>query len=512
MNNLSYFIITGVTLTTLLQYRRTQLRNKKSTSSSTSPSLSSSSTTPPKTYSTETLELTDYTLEKYNLGYKVRGLFPLNFHYTQLNHGSYGVAPKLIMRNARSIMQQIESFPDDFMRRNALRRFNETANEVNELLHLNGEPNSIVFVENATAGVNAVMNSLNLQAGDAILINNHTYNACKNAAYRVTERVGAKVIVQQLDLPGTLVDNGKDYQNCYKKIIENFKQQLENNPNIKFAFFDHITSPTAIVMPVAEMCKIARDKGVRIMVDGAHAPGQLPLDMQAIGCDWYTGNLHKWVFALKGTAILYTRPERQAETQSLIISHFWKKSYVERFFMQGTNDQSRYLSSPSGINFITNYLGGIDNMRQYNTNLVNYGAWILGHLWGTERLICEGPCAAPFLATIECPINWRKWVRRIVTTTSTDINGQTVTVSKEMDASDLSETEAEAVLAADEGLNERIANAIFNGYQIQSVFYPWRVANKIRLWCRISAQVYNTLQEYRKLGLAVLDLKQRTNS
>jgi len=118
----------------------------------------------------------------------------------------------------------------------------------------------------------------------------------------------------------------------------------------------------------------------------------------------------------------------------------------------------------------------------------------------------------PILATIECPINWRKWVRRIVTTTSTDINGQTVTVSKEMDASDLSETEAEAVLAADEGLNERIANAIFNGYQIQSVFYPWRVDNKIRLWCRISAQVYNTPQEYRKLGLAVLDLKQRTNS
>lgn len=528
MNNLSLFILTGITASSLLQYRRNQLRNRKgvynstqvsssaSSSSSSSSTLdtssSSSSSTSSRTYSSRTVALTDNTLEQYNLGYKVRSLFPTNFQYIQLNHGSYGVAPKGIMRIARSIMEGIECFPDDFMRRNALRRFTEAANEINELLHLNGEPNSIVFVENATAGVNAVMNSLPLQPGDAILINNHTYNACKNAAYRVTERMGATVIVQQLDLPGCLVQNGKDSIASQAAIVQGFREQLEKYPQIKFALIDHITSPTAIVMPVKEMCKIAREKGVRIMVDGAHAPGQLPLDMQAIDCDWYTGNLHKWVFALKGTAILYTRPERQTETQSLIISHFWKKSYTERFFMQGTNDQSRYLSSPRGIDFITNYLGGIENMRNYNTTLVNYGAYILGQAWGTERLIAEGPCAAPFLATIECPINWRKWVRRTVNSTTTDINGQILNVKKEVDASDLSETEAEAALQADEGLNERIANAIFFGYQIQSVFYPWQVDGKIRLWCRISAQVYNTPNEYRKLAYAVLDLKQRTNS
>jgi isopenicillin-N epimerase len=424
------------------------------------------------------------------LGLACRPLFPTDFSKTHLNHGSYGVAPHAVMRAARSVMLGIEAFPDDFMRRNALRRFKEAAEPVARMV--GAEPGSVVFVENATAGVNAVLNSLSLGRGDAILINTHTYNACKNAALRVAEKCGAEVLVQKVDLP-VKDDDG---------IVAEFEAFLDAHKNVRFALVDHITSPTAVVMPVQRLCAAARARGVKIMVDGAHAPGQLPLDLAAMGCDWYTGNLHKWVFALKGTALLYASPSNQDETQSLIISHFWKKGFADRFFMQGTNDQSRYLSAADGVAFVGRELGGFAAMQRYNTDLVRLGARILCDAWGTAPMNPLG-MTAPFLVPVEVPINWRAWVRRPAPAGSP-------AGAEGPNALGLGEEEAEAALAADEGFNERLANAVFFAQGIQSVFYPWRVGGRTRLWCRISAQVYNTPEDYRRLARAVLDLKAKT--
>jgi isopenicillin-N epimerase len=427
------------------------------------------------------------------LGAAIRALFPTDFSYTHLNHGSYGVAPKEVMQAARAVMDGIEAFPDDFMRRTALPRFRAAAEEVARFV--GGEAGSVVFVENATAGVNAVLNSLRLKAGDAILINTHTYNACKNAAYWVAERCGAEVLTQPFPLPVSDPN----------ALVADFEAYLDAHPNVRFALIDHITSPTAIVMPVERLCAACRARGVRVMVDGAHSPGQLSLDLASMGCDWYTGNLHKWCFALKGTALLYTAPARQAETQSLIISHFWRRSYAERFFMQGTNDQSRYLTARDGLAFIDAKIGGLDAMREYNTRLVSLGADILCAAWGTRRMNPPGQCA-PFLCPLECPIDWRVWVRRALPD------------GTEADARGLPLAEAEAALFADEGFNERVANAIFFGYRIQGVIFPWRVVvgeegrTEVRIFTRISAQVYNTPDDYRAFAAAVLDLKQKTGS
>lgn len=409
----------------------------------------------------------DASLSRFGLGYAIRHLFPTNFEYVHLNHGSYGVTPWPVMKAARKIMEGIEAFPDDFMRRNALRRFREASNVIGNFVH--APKDSVVFVENATAAVNVVLNSLRLKAGDAILINNHTYNACKNAAYWTAEKCGAEVLTQQIDLP----------QAGPAQILAEFAAYLDAHPNIRFALIDHISSPTAIVMPVKEMCAAARSRGVRIMVDGAHAPGMMDISMGDIGADWYTGNLHKWCFCLKGTAFLYTAPERQAETQSLIISHFWKLGYTERFFMQGTNDQSRYLSAPVALDFMKNQLGGVQAMRDHNRRLALAAAALLRKAWGTEGsyLVPQQPVdlTAPFLIPVELPLDWKVWTRVKPSTAAG------AAAAAETDATRLSDADAEAALWADDGFNERIATAIFKGYRVQPQTFAWKVNGKVKV-------------------------------
>lgn len=420
-------------------------------------------------------------------GAAVRPLFALDFKYTHLNHGSYGTAPYEVMAKASRIMLRIESFPDAFMRRSALGEFAAASDACGATI-FKAPAGSTVFVENATAGVNAVLRSLPLKAGDVMLMFNHTYNACKNAINDTASKTGASVETIELPLPLT----------TSQALVEQLRAHLDAHPAVKFVLLDHITSPTAIVMPVAAMSALCKQRGIWVMVDGAHAPGQIPhLDVPAIGCDWYVGNLHKWVFALKGTALLYSAPGVQEWTQGVIISHFWRKPYQHRFFMQGTNDQSRYLSAADGIAFLQERLGGFAAMQEYNASLASAGADILCSAWGTSRAIPSDMCA-PFLVMLEAPLNWRKWVRR------------TLPDGTEGDVTGLPEAEAVAAMRADEGLNERIANAIFYRAGIQSVFFPWEHGGRVCLFNRISAQVYNTEEDYRKLAAAVLALKAET--
>jgi isopenicillin-N epimerase len=436
----------------------------------------------------------DARIRRYGFGAAVRPLFPTDFRYIHLNHGSYGVAPWRVMAAARRVMEGIEAFPDAFMRRSALGRFAAAADAVADFVA--APRGSVVFVENATAGVNAVLRSLVLRPGDQLAINNHTYNACKNAALDVAARAGASVVVQTVPVP----DPATPPAAADDTIVAAFDAFLAAHPAVKFALVDHITSPTAIVMPVARLAAAAHARGVKIMVDGAHAPGQLDLDVGAIGADWYTGNLHKWVFALKGTAFLHAGAAVVGDTAPVVTSHFWKRGLADRFFMQGTNDQSRYLTAPDGIAFARDCLGGFPAMRAHNAALADAGAAVLERAWGTHRLTAHGTCA-PFLVPVELPLDWRAWVRRPAPGGAP---------GAEADAVGLPAAEAEAALSADEGFNERVANALFFGYGIQTALFTWRVGGAVRLWLRISAQVYNTLDDYRALAAAVLDLKAKT--
>jgi isopenicillin-N epimerase len=439
-------------------------------------------------------------------GYPIRSLFPTNFKApmveqsdsslvctTHLNHGSYGVAPFDVSKAQRKHSEMVERWPDDFFRRKALPLYTKTANIAASFI---GAPEgSVVFVENATTGVNAVLSSLQLTKNDAILVNNHTYNACKNTARHICERFGATLIVQDITLPLPETDDG---------IVADFEAYLDANaaltnaPQIKFALIDHITSPTAIVMPVERLSAACRKRGILVMIDGAHAPGMLDLkiSIDCPSCDWYTGNLHKWVYTPKGVAVLYTRKDKQDMTSAAVISHFYKKSYIERFYMIGTNDQSRLLATPDALKFIDDRLGGLAAMREYNTNLINLGVEILCQAWNVQRMYPKEK-SCPFLAVVECPLDWKRWVRTL--------EGNELPL-------DVSDIEAEVALAQDEGFNERVACAILFSFGIQTVFFTWKVGGKMKMWNRTSAQVYNVREDYEHLARAVITLGKQTKS
>ena len=262
-------------------------------------------------------------------------------------------------------------------------------------------------------------------------------------------------------------------------------------------------------MPVARLAAAARARGALVMIDGAHAPGMLGgLDVPALGADWYVGNLHKWCFTLKGVALLHAADGvRESRTQGGIISHFWKRSFAERFFMQGTLDYSRYLSAPAAMDFVARELGGWRAMQAHNAALVEAGAALLEDAWanagecarargGPRRLLepyaalrAEG-AAAPFLVVLLSPLDWRAWTARAA--------GGAVGLAG------LSDAEAEAAIDADDELPERIANAVLAVSGVQSVFFRWRVGGANRIMCRIAAQVYNGIEDYQRLAEAVL--------
>ena len=235
------------------------------------------------------------------------------------------------------------------------------------------------------------------------------------------------------------------------------------------------------------------------MIDGAHAPGMIRgLSVASYSADWYVGNLHKWCFTLKGVALLYAGDSvRESVTQGGIISHNWKKSFAERFFMQGTLDYSRYLSAPASIKFVNESLGGWENMQRYNSALVESGACVLESAWGQGRMLepyetlkLEG-ITTPFLVVVLTPFNWKHWARM----------GDGVT-----GVEGLGESEAEAVLVEDQGIQERVANAVLQNSGVQSVFFTWKVSGEWKICCRIAAQVYNTLEDYTRLAHSVLEV------
>jgi selenocysteine lyase/cysteine desulfurase len=253
-------------------------------------------------------------------------------------------------------------------------------------------------------------------------------------------------------------------------------------------------------MPVARLVRAVRQahSGALVMIDGAHAPGMLAeLDVPATGADWYVGNLHKWCFTLKGVALLYAGDGvRESLTQGSIISHFWRRNFSQRFFMQGTLDYSRYLGAPAACEFVRRALGGWRAMQAHNAALVEAGAQVLEARWGglgrmlepAAALAAEG-VAVPFLAVVVTPLAWRQWAVQRDGVSS---------------VAGLGEAEALAAALADEGLSERIARAVLAQARVQSVFYLWRVGAAHVLVCRIAAQVYNTLEDYGVLAEAVL--------
>lgn len=274
----------------------------------------------------------------------LKPLFLLDPKVVFLNHGSYGATPRAVFETHREWQRRLEHEPVQFINEELPHRLGEARGVLGEYLHCSAD--DLVFIPNTTFGVNVVARSLRLQPGDEVLSSNHEYGAIDNCWGHACSKTGAVYVRRPISIPA-----------AEAQILEELWKGI--TPRTKVIFLSHITSSTALRFPVEALCARARQAGILTVIDGAHAPGQIPLDLGAIDADFYIGNCHKWLCSPKGAAFLYTRRDRQHLVEPLVVGWGWGENkkpsdhsdYIDAFQWLGTNDLSAYLSVPAAIAF-----------------------------------------------------------------------------------------------------------------------------------------------------------------
>ncbi len=376
-----------------------------------------------------------------------RSLWGLDPQAIFLNHGSYGATPKKVLQAQSTWRERLEAQPVQFMGEEFPRALRAAAAE---LAHFVGaEPENLVFVENATSGVNAVLRSLRFQPGDQIACTNQGYGAVRQTLQYISAQWGSIPVEAQIPFP--LAEP--------EQVIAAFEAIL--TPQTRLAVLDHLTSPTALIYPLPELISLCRERGIPVLVDGAHAPGVLPLELERLGADWYTGNAHKWMFAPKGCAFLWAAPHHQAQTHPTVISHGFGQGFTAEFDWVGTRDPSSWLAISAALAFIQEL--GLDNIRQHNHALLLQARQLL-----LDTL--EGIPPAPenmlgFMATLPLPPFWQQWIPELPLPSRA----------------------------------RQLHDYLWHTYHIEVPIIPFAGL----LWVRISAQLYNHLTEYEQLALAL---------
>jgi len=302
------------------------------------------------------------------LGAAIRHEFALEADFLTLNHGSYGATPRLVLAAQEAWRGRMEAQPTRFFTGEYPPAIRAAAAALAGFL--GARPEDIAFVPNATTGCNAVLRSLRLGPEDEILVLGHVYNAVRNTVRFVTERAGARMVVAELPFPRPTA----------AAVLDSLRRAI--TPRTRVAVLDHITSASALALPIAEMIALCHAAGVPVLVDGAHAPGQVELDLRALGADWYTGNCHKWLMAPKGCAFLFARGDRQAVLHPVSISHGYGQGFGAEFDWTGTADPSAYLAVTAALDFWWS-LGGSALAARNRELAVEAGALLAARL-GTE--------------------------------------------------------------------------------------------------------------------------------
>ena len=266
-----------------------------------------------------------------------RSLWGLDPAVTYLNHGSFGACPSAVLATQSALRQEMEREPVDFLAVTFKARLDAARDAL--AAFLGADPADLAFVTNATAGVNAVLRSLAFGPGDELLTTSHAYAACRKTIDYVAARSGASVVVATLPYPL------HDEQQVIEAVL------ACASPRTRLALLDHVTSPTALVLPIARLVAELRDRGVETLVDGAHAPGMVPLALTGLGAAYYSGNAHKWLCAPKGAAFLHVRRDRQAGLHPLVISHGYTQGFHAEFDWTGTCDPTAWLCIPESHPF-----------------------------------------------------------------------------------------------------------------------------------------------------------------
>lgn len=302
-------------------------------------------------------------------GTDLRPLFVLEDGSVHLNHGSYGATPRAVLEAQSAWRERMEAEPSRFMEFEFRPALRAAANRLAPYIGVEGD--RLALVENPTQAVNAILRSLDLKPGDRILINDQTYGAVRNTVRFVCSMTGAEIAEWELPFPAESPDQA----------LAAFEAALARS-RPRLAIIDHVTSSTALVLPVGDMTAAARDAGALVLVDGAHAPGMTALDVTALGADWYTGTCHKWLFAAKGCAFLWAGDRVIDRLHPAVISHGYEGGFREEFDWVGTRDGSAQHALPTALDFVDRF--GVEAIRTHNHALAMAAGRRLAGAWGTE--------------------------------------------------------------------------------------------------------------------------------
>ena len=298
----------------------------------------------------------------------IRSLWGLDYSRLVVNHGSYGATPLEVLGKQDEWRRRMEAMPTLFMAMELPAAIRNAADAVGAAVGARGE--DIALVDNSTAAVNAILGSIPFAPGDEILVNDHTYGAVLKTARHIAARTGAVLVTAKLPFPDATAEG----------LVSAHLDAV--TPRTRLAIVDHITSPSAIVMPLAEMVAAFRDAGVPVLVDGAHGPGQVPLDLTALGADYYVGNGHKWWMGAKGAGFLWAAPRHQGTLHPTIISHGYGSGFLAEFDWTGTRDWSAALVLPDAI-ALHDRLGGT-GLMEANRTLARTATERLADRFGTR--------------------------------------------------------------------------------------------------------------------------------
>ena len=339
-----------------------------------------------------------------SVGGELAALWPLDRDLVFLNHGSFGACPIEVLRHQTELRAEMEAEPVRFLSRELDDRLDAARAAL--AAFVGADPDDLAFVTNATSGVNAVLRSRVFGAGDELLTTDHAYGACRNTLNFVAERSGARVVVAPIPFP--VASSSAVVDAVLAKVT----------PRTRLLLLDHVTSPTGLILPVERLCAALRGRGVDVLVDGAHAPGMLPLNLSALGATYYSANCHKWLCAPKGSAFLWTRRDRQLDVRPLTISHGasavrpGRSRFRLEFDWTGTSDPTAWLTVPKAIEYMASLVpGGWPALMARNRALALEARWLLCEAAGTAPACPDEMIGS--LASIRLPdgttdVGWRR--------------------------------------------------------------------------------------------------------